>query len=513
MAIHKEIMAQTIRQTIQHSDGRGGWQRRPSPTFLSFLFFCVVSVSAAKCTDCHPPGGSDEPLDEIAALARQSPVFGVMKPEITFFGESLPESFRSCLQSDRHEADLVIVMGSSLKVQPVAGMLEVFDRSTPMILINREVVGDPDEFDVELLGLADEVCSFLSHKLGWELPDIDPKLDTFREMETETSPDAPNSDDIISETKQQSPVAAANAACTATSPSLSNVALATPPTAPASPVFIGPNRYCFAGAGGAAPSPSPSSQSLSPASVSLPSQMEQELNAEENGDAGLSGQPVAVPLQINDTIASAVPQLDSLLSTPAHGSVPTPSLTPVVGSPKGVKHCPPPLHLSHPPASSSSAAAGSDGNDRMHDMNLTCTPTKSNRFLVTSPHTHAHAQAHSHAAQSPLFKALPSPAIGATSAAAFADSTLSGSKRKVAEHPSRVEARSDSSTASAIVASVASSMSSFSASPHVPQHPAKCAVSAPPVDVVDLTSSPPGVIHQPTVKRRKVSVPESKEEV
>lgn len=41
-----------------------------------------------------------------------------MKPEIVFFGESLPESFRTCLEADREEADLVIVMGSSLKVQP-----------------------------------------------------------------------------------------------------------------------------------------------------------------------------------------------------------------------------------------------------------------------------------------------------------------------------------------------------------------------------------------------------------
>lgn len=408
----------------------------------------------------------------------------------------------------------MIVMGSSLKVQPVAGMLEVFDRSTPMILINREVVGDQDEFDVELLGLADEVCSHLAHKLEWTLPAIDPALDTFREMEPSPSPDTPNAEGLIVETKQAASAAASATAAVSNLPpsALSNVALTTPPPAPASPVFVSPNRYCFAGAGGAAPSPSPSSQSLSPESVSLPSPMEQDLNAAENEGAGMSSgaAPTAAPLVINDAIA--VPQLDSLLSTPAPASVPTPSLTPVVGSPKSVKHRPPPLHLSHPPAScSSSAGAGSDGNDRdVREMNLTCTPTKSNRFLALSPHMQPH-HAHSQAAQSPLFKAVPSPSFGPTPAAA-ADPTLAGSKRKVAEQPSRSEARSDSSAASAIIATAASSSAS-----HVPQHPTKSAevasAAAHSIPVVDLTGSSAGVIHQPSVKRRKVSVPERKEEV
>ena len=43
-----------------------------------------------------------------------------MKPDIVFFGQSLPEEFHRQIQLDKDECDLLIVIGSSLKVQPVA---------------------------------------------------------------------------------------------------------------------------------------------------------------------------------------------------------------------------------------------------------------------------------------------------------------------------------------------------------------------------------------------------------
>ncbi len=43
-----------------------------------------------------------------------------MKPDIVFFGESLPEEFHRQMEQDKDQCDLLIVMGSSLKVRPVA---------------------------------------------------------------------------------------------------------------------------------------------------------------------------------------------------------------------------------------------------------------------------------------------------------------------------------------------------------------------------------------------------------
>jgi NAD-dependent SIR2 family protein deacetylase len=45
---------------------------------------------------------------------------GIMKPDIVFFGEGLPEIFHESMAKDKDECDLLIVIGSSLKVRPVA---------------------------------------------------------------------------------------------------------------------------------------------------------------------------------------------------------------------------------------------------------------------------------------------------------------------------------------------------------------------------------------------------------
>ena len=46
-----------------------------------------------------------------------------MKPDIVFFGESLPERFFQLAPEDFGQADLLIVMGTSLVVQPFASLI------------------------------------------------------------------------------------------------------------------------------------------------------------------------------------------------------------------------------------------------------------------------------------------------------------------------------------------------------------------------------------------------------
>lgn len=40
----------------------------------------------------------------------------ILKPDITFFGQPLDDAFDKCLIEDREEADLLIVIGTSLQV-------------------------------------------------------------------------------------------------------------------------------------------------------------------------------------------------------------------------------------------------------------------------------------------------------------------------------------------------------------------------------------------------------------
>ena len=111
---------------------------------------------------------------------------GLVKPGIVFFGESLPERFWSSIPKDFKAADLLIVMGSSLVVQPFASLIDKPREETPRILINREIVGethpdlrrmgyrrgfdfsnDVDSNDIALLGDCDDIIVELCSKLGW----------------------------------------------------------------------------------------------------------------------------------------------------------------------------------------------------------------------------------------------------------------------------------------------------------------------------------------------------------
>lgn len=87
---------------------------------------------------------------------------GVMKPDIVFFGESLPDKFHSTIELDKSNCDLLIVIGSSLKVRPVALIPTSINPSIPQILINREQL-EHFVFDVELLGDSDVIINHLCH--------------------------------------------------------------------------------------------------------------------------------------------------------------------------------------------------------------------------------------------------------------------------------------------------------------------------------------------------------------
>lgn len=75
------------------------------------------------------------------------------------------------MSSDKHNCDLLIVIGSSLKVRPVALIPSSLPEHVPQILINREQLKHL-EFDVELLGDSDEIVNQLCHMMGDDWTDI-----------------------------------------------------------------------------------------------------------------------------------------------------------------------------------------------------------------------------------------------------------------------------------------------------------------------------------------------------
>ncbi|KAL8959507.1 MAG: hypothetical protein Q9183_005621 [Haloplaca sp. 2 TL-2023] len=96
-------------------------------------------------------------------------VAGVMKPDITFFGEDLPETFHKRLvEHDKDLVDLVLVIGTSLKVAPVSEFSGVLPAETPQIYISREPCQHID-FDIDMIGECDIILTELCRRLGWDL--------------------------------------------------------------------------------------------------------------------------------------------------------------------------------------------------------------------------------------------------------------------------------------------------------------------------------------------------------
>ncbi|EPE29033.1 DHS-like NAD/FAD-binding protein [Glarea lozoyensis ATCC 20868] len=94
---------------------------------------------------------------------------GVMKPDITFFGEPLPDRFSDRLTNhDKDKVDLVIVIGTSLKVAPVSEVVPFLPPHIPQMYISREPVSHVN-FDVDMLGDCDVVVAELCERAGWEL--------------------------------------------------------------------------------------------------------------------------------------------------------------------------------------------------------------------------------------------------------------------------------------------------------------------------------------------------------
>jgi NAD-dependent deacetylase len=99
------------------------------------------SIRTSSCPGC---GGVFElaevvPLIEAGGGAPRCPACGaVLKPDVVFFGELLPEAAIDRAFALAREAALMLVVGSSLEVYPVAGLpLETLDAGGRVAIVNR----------------------------------------------------------------------------------------------------------------------------------------------------------------------------------------------------------------------------------------------------------------------------------------------------------------------------------------------------------------------------------------
>jgi len=84
---------------------------------------------------------------------------GVYKPEVTFFGEGLPQTDWLSSQQAIEEADLLCVVGSSLVVYPAASLPGYRSRNCRLVIVNREPTPLDPEADLVIHGSAGEIFS------------------------------------------------------------------------------------------------------------------------------------------------------------------------------------------------------------------------------------------------------------------------------------------------------------------------------------------------------------------
>jgi NAD-dependent deacetylase len=123
------------------------------------------SIRTSSCLDC----GTVVPFDEVVALlpVPRCPSCGrVLKPDVVMFGELLPAAQIARAEQLARQAGLMLVVGSSLEVYPVAGLpLETLAKGGALAIVNRGSTPFDARADLVLDGGAGETLAALAERL------------------------------------------------------------------------------------------------------------------------------------------------------------------------------------------------------------------------------------------------------------------------------------------------------------------------------------------------------------
>lgn len=149
------------------------------------------TFATASCTRCgkkyDPKDFRKKLFSGVIPRCMSDLCWGVVKPDIVFFGEDLPRRFYYYLK-DFPQCDLLIVMGTSLEVEPFASLVNSVRSDVPRVLLNRDLVGPfrgksgKRTRDVGFTGDLTELIKNLADLAGWK-----EELESVVEAEGESS--------------------------------------------------------------------------------------------------------------------------------------------------------------------------------------------------------------------------------------------------------------------------------------------------------------------------------------
>jgi NAD-dependent SIR2 family protein deacetylase len=152
------------------------------------LVECHGHFRTSSCISCKTPMDIETCREAVVGkleAPRCSNCGSLVKPDIVFFGEELPSRFQDLVNQDTADCDLLIVMGTSLMVMPVAAIPDWVSPTCPRILLNRDLVGSfrnkgsrrrkrgggigtDDPRDVFVQGECDDGVRKICALAGWE---------------------------------------------------------------------------------------------------------------------------------------------------------------------------------------------------------------------------------------------------------------------------------------------------------------------------------------------------------
>ncbi|KAK7433268.1 Sir2 histone deacetylase Hst2 [Neonectria magnoliae] len=130
------------------------------------------SFASQRCIECKTEFPDDKMREHVlnGEVPHCGEKFcnGLVKPDIVFFGESLPKAFNN----NTYQAvmgDLMLIIGTSLTVYPFASLPDLARQEKPRVLFNIEQVGQLGRRsdDVIELGACDAGIRKLADELGW----------------------------------------------------------------------------------------------------------------------------------------------------------------------------------------------------------------------------------------------------------------------------------------------------------------------------------------------------------
>ncbi|XP_044049881.1 NAD-dependent protein deacetylase sirtuin-3 [Siniperca chuatsi] len=131
------------------------------------------SFATASCHLCYTAYPAEEAKHAI--MNDNVPICtfcaATVKPDVVFFGEDLPQKY-FLHTKDFPKADLLIIMGTSLQIEPFASLVNTVRSTVPRLLLNRHAVGPFEKVPLrrgdhmELGDLEDTVRRF-AEMLGW----------------------------------------------------------------------------------------------------------------------------------------------------------------------------------------------------------------------------------------------------------------------------------------------------------------------------------------------------------